>query len=166
MAFTIRAFHPDEWEQFRDVRLAALKATPGVYGTHYEDALRRTEEAWRATVSGPSNQSFGLFDGKTLIGITSVFAWDEDPSGRTAILASSFIEDSYRRSGLSRMLYDARIAWIKQHGQFTRIVVGHRASNEASRRANQHYGFIEFRRAAHRWPDGATELEIYYEMLI
>ena len=96
MTITIRALEADEWEQFRDVRLAALKAVPGVYGTRYEDALLRTETAWRSTVKGPSNQSFGLFDGETLFGITSVFTWEEDPTGRTAILASSFIAEPYR----------------------------------------------------------------------
>jgi RimJ/RimL family protein N-acetyltransferase len=166
VTITIRALESDEWEQFRDVRLAALKAVPGVYGTRYEDAASRTEAAWRGTVKGPSNQSFGLFDGQTLVGITSVFTWEEDPTGQTAILASSFIEDSYRGQRLSRMLYDIRIAWIKEHGQFTRIVVGHRASNEPSRRANQHYGFAQFRRAPHVWPDGTTEHEIFYEMKI
>jgi RimJ/RimL family protein N-acetyltransferase len=166
MTITIRALEADEWEQFRDVRLAALKAVPGVYGTRYEDALLRTETAWRSTVKGPSNQSFGLFDGQALVGITSVFTWEEDPTGNTAILASSFIADPYRGRRLSQMLYDIRIAWIKDHGQFTRIVVGHRASNEPSRRANQHYGFMQFRRAPHVWPDGTTEDEIFYEMKI
>src|SRR5512139_1255441 len=85
MTITIRALEPDEWEQFSYVRLAALKAAPGVYGTRYEDALSRTEPVWRNTVKGPSNQSFGLFDGRDLVGITSVFPWDEDPTGRTAI---------------------------------------------------------------------------------
>jgi L-amino acid N-acyltransferase YncA len=170
MTMTIRALGGDEWQQFRDLRLAALKAVPGVYGTRYEDALSRTEAVWRSTVRGPSNQSFGLFDdqvdGQALVGITSVFTWDEDPTGRTAILASSFIMDAYRGRHLSRMLYDVRIAWIRAHGQFTRIVVGHRASNEPSKRANQHYGFVQFRRAPHVWPDGTTEDEIFYEMKI
>lgn len=166
MTITIRPLEADEWKQFRDVRLAALKAVPGVYGTRYEDAVSRTEAVWRSTVKGPSNQSFGLFDGQVLVGITSVFPWEEDPTGRTAMLASSFIMDAYRGRRLSRMLYDIRIAWIKEHGEFSRIVVGHRASNWPSRRASQHYGFAPFRRAPHAWPDGTTEDEIFYEMKI
>ena len=161
-----RAFAPDEWECFRDFRLFALQATPAVYGTRYEDAVQRTEEAWRATVSGPFNQSFGLFDGDTLIGITSVFRWDEDPSGETATLASSFILEAYRGQKLSRLLYEVRLAWIRQQKHFKRVVVGHRLSNEASRRANQHFGFVQFRRAPHTWPDGTIEDEIYYEMTL
>src|SRR5690242_6153211 len=90
-AITIRELHPDEWAMFRDLRLAALQAARGVYGSRHEDTVKRTEAVWRHTVRGEHNQSFGLFDGEKLIGITSVFRWDEDASGETAILASSFI---------------------------------------------------------------------------
>jgi RimJ/RimL family protein N-acetyltransferase len=160
----IRMLEPDEWELFRDFRLAALQSTPGVYGTRYADAVTRTEEAWRKTIRGPSNQSFGLFAGEKLIGITSVFEWDEDPSGRTAILASSFILDAYRGKGLATMLYEARLAWIRSQTQYARVVVGHRLSNEPSRRATVAHGFTLFRRQSADWPDGTTEDELFYEM--
>lgn len=166
MTITIRELHPDEWEIFRDMRLAALQAAPGVYGSRHEVAATRTEAVWRNNVRGEHNQSFGLFDGAQLIGITSVFRWDEDTSGRTAILASSYILPAYRGRKLSRLLYDARFAWLRRHPYFTRVVVGHRLSNEASQRANQHYGFKEFRRAAHVWNDGVSEDEVFYEMYL
>jgi len=165
-AITIRELDPDEWESFRDFRLAALKASPGVYGSRYDDAVTRDEAAWRRTVRGDHNQSFGLFDGKRLIGITSVFRWDEDPGGETAILASSFILPEYRGRDLSRMLYDVRLEWLRGRSDFRRVVVGHRLSNEASRRANQHFSFTEFRRVPHAWPDGAVEDEVFYEMML
>ena len=162
----IRELHPDEWALFRDFRLAALQATPGVYGTRYDEAVTRPESQWRSTVRGTSNQSFGIFDRGSLIAITSVFTWVEDPTGETAILASSFILESHRGRGLSRMLYDARLHWITARPQFKRVVVGHRLSNEPSRRANQHYPFRTFRRESHAWPDGTVEDEVYYEMRI
>lgn len=163
---TIRPFHPDEWQRFRDFRLAALQAAPGVYGTHHDEAAGRSEVQWRGTVHGAFNQSFGLFDGSALIGITAVFTWPEDATGRTAMLAGSFIADAYRGRQLSRLLYDIRLEWIRQRRRFTRVVVGHRLSNEASRRANQHYGFTPFLRRPHTWPDGTTEDEIFYELAL
>lgn len=166
LAITIRELDPDEWEVFRDMRLAALAAAPGVYGSRHEAMAARTELVWRNNVRGEHNQSFGLFDGPRLIGITSVFRWDEDSDGKTAILASSYILPAYRGRSLSRLLYDARFDWLRRHQGFTRVVVGHRLSNEASRRANQHYGFREFRRVPHLWNDGVTEDEVFYEMYL
>ncbi|HEY1709111.1 MAG TPA: GNAT family N-acetyltransferase [Rhizomicrobium sp.] len=163
MTIAIRALDPAEWEMLRDFRLQALKSMPGVFMGRFEDSVDRPEAEWRDFIRGPFNQAFGLFDGDTLIGITAVFQWREDPSGESALLAASFILERYRGRHLSRLLYDARLNWIARQPVFKRVVVGHRQSNEVSRRANQRYGFTEFRRAARVWPDGTREDEILYE---
>jgi RimJ/RimL family protein N-acetyltransferase len=111
-------------------------------------------------------QTFGLFDGDRLVGITGVITKREDPSGRTAMLVMSFIVPAYRGRGLSRLFYDARLEWIARHGTFDRVVVSHRRSNEASRRANQHFGFILKETASRTWPDGTVEDELSYELVL
>jgi RimJ/RimL family protein N-acetyltransferase len=165
-SITIRALDPAEWATFRDFRLHALKSAPGVFTGTYEDSAARSSEQWQATVQGPGHQVFGLFDGECLIGITAAFTWREDPSGQTVMLAMSFILPEYRRRGLSRLFFDARLDWIRAQPQFKRIIVSHRASNAASRRAIERHGFVRTGRVEHVWPDGQTEDEITYELLI
>jgi RimJ/RimL family protein N-acetyltransferase len=162
----IRALDPAEWEVFRDFRLQALKAAPGVFASSYEAEAGKTPEEWQQTVSGPGHQAFGLFDRERMIGITAVFTWREDPSGETAVLAMSFIEPKYRGQGLSEVLYRTRLDWIRARRQFKRVVVSHRESNEASRRANQRHGFRALHRQSQIWPDGTTEDEILYELRV
>lgn len=145
----IRALEPSEWEAFRDFRLE-----------------KRSPEKWRAEMKGPGHQVFGLFDGKLLIGITAVFTYRGDLTGQTALLAMSFISPSHRGRSLSSKLYDARLAWIRAQPQFQRVLVSHRKSNEASRRANQRYGFVQTTEVSRVWPDGKTEDEIFYELEI
>jgi RimJ/RimL family protein N-acetyltransferase len=163
---TIRPFDPNEWPLFKEFRLQALKAAPGVFATSYEEAAARSPQEWQETIRGSAHQTFGLFDGERLIGITAAFTWRDDPSGQTAILAMSFILPEYRGRGLSRLFYEARLNWIRAQPQFRRVIVSHRASNEVSRRANQRYGFVVTGRTQHQWPDGETEDEIMYELSI
>lgn len=163
---SIRALEPSEWEAFRDFRLASLKAAPSVFYTTYEAAVSWSPEEWQAEAQGPDHQAFGLFDGKHLIGITAVFTYRGDPTAQTALLAMSFILPTYRGRGLSRMFYDARLAWIRAHPKFRRVLVSHRKSNEVSRRANQRYAFIQTGIGPRAWPDGETEDEIFYELEI
>ena len=161
----IRALEPTEWSQLRDLRLLALEDAPGAFGAKYPDAVQRSEHEWRAMITDPTRHAFGLFDAERLVGITGVLTASEDPSGQTAMLVMSYIVREYRRRGLSRLLYEARLAWIEAQPQFTRIVVSHRASNEASRRANQQHGFIATGQITPRvWPDGVTEDEVFYEL--
>lgn len=163
---TIRALEPAEWADFRDLRLHALQIDPGVFFSSYETELNNTAEEWQSTVQGPAHQVFGLFDGPRLVGITAAFTWREDPSGETAILGMSFLLPEYRSRGLTRLFYKTRLDWIHAQPQFKRIVVSHRASNEASRRAIERHGFLPARRVSRTWPDGATEEEWVYEMRI
>ena len=164
---SVRPFGAAEWRSFRDFRLKALKAAPGVFSATYEDELARPDTYWQGTAEGNDRrQVFGLFDGSRLIGITAVFTHRGDATGETAILAMSFIDLEYRGRGLSRLLYQARLNWVRAHSHFKRVVVSHRESNEVSKRANQAFGFRYVGRGAHAWPDGVTEDELHYELVI
>jgi len=68
------------------------------------------------------------------------------------------------RCGLSSMLYQARLDWIRTRDKFKRAVAAMRASNEASQRACRHFGFTCIDRAPRTWPDGATDDELIYEL--
>lgn len=165
-SITIRALDPDEWRMLRDFRLHALRASPGAFALSYEECATWSAEQWQAGMSAPTHQIFGLFDGTRLVGITGVFTRREDPSGQTALLVMSYIEPAYRGRGLSDMLYRARLDWIRASGRFHTVHVSHRASNEASRRANQRHGFVKTGAEPFTWPDGATEDEIHYELTL
>ena len=162
----IRALDRSEWETFRDLRLAALKESPGTYFTGYEEVANWSADAWQDAIKGLGHQVFGLFDRNQLIGITAVFTDREDPAGQTALLAMSYIKPAYRARGLSDLLYGARLAWIRSQPQFRRVVVSHRKSNEVSRRANQRHGVIQTKTAPHIWPDGKTEDNVSYELVL
>ena len=163
---SIRALDPGEWKLLRDFRLKALESAPGAFALSHDECASWTEDAWRTEIAAPTHQIFGLFDGQTLIGITAAFTWRGDPTGQTALLAMSYIEPEYRGRGLSNTLYEARLDWIRRSGRFRKVHVSHRASNEASRRANQRHGFVRTGSAPFAWPDGTIEDEVHYELTL
>jgi RimJ/RimL family protein N-acetyltransferase len=162
----IRALEPEEWEAFREVRLQGLKEHPGSFFSNFAAEEKYGPEKWQELVRGPAHQVFGLFDGERLAGVTAAFPFRDDPSGETAQLGMSFIRQEYRGQKLTGLFYKARLDWIRAQPQFKRVVVSHRASNEASRRAIVRHGFFETRRVARTWPDGVTEDEWIYELKI
>lgn len=154
----VRALVPADWQQFRDIRLHALQSCPGAYSTSYADAKDRTEAQWKDLIAGADRHVFGLFNGTDLAGIAAVFA-----EGTTATFAMAFIRPEYRGRSLSHLLFDARMAWCREHN-IDRAIVSHRASNEASARAIRRHGFSATSRAVRLWPDGETEDEISSEL--
>jgi RimJ/RimL family protein N-acetyltransferase len=154
-----------DWPALRDLRLHALRTEPGVYFSRHDDEANRSDEDWRALASGDeSHQLFGLFDGERLVGISRVSVASADSSGSTAEFGTSYIAPEYRGRGLVRQFYEARLAWVRARPQFARVVVGHRRSNVPSRRAIERFGFRWIRDVPRRWPDGADDDYVDYEL--
>jgi RimJ/RimL family protein N-acetyltransferase len=164
MSITTRALAAEDWRSFRQIRLRALREHPDVYLSSYKDIAARTEPEWMAMLDGNGKCIFGLFDGDEIVGLAAVFTSREDATGQTGVLAMDYIDPRYRGRRLSRPLYEARIAWAKQHRPFRRLVISHREGNEASRRANQAFDFKLIGKEEISWPDGTTAPDYSYEL--
>lgn len=166
MSISIRQLTEDDWRVFSQVRLRALKSDPLVFGSNYETESQFSEADWRNRLRQSDNSAvFMLFAADAApIGITGVSVFRDDPTARTALLWGSWLEPDFRGRGLSKMMYQARIDWARRHPSINRIIVSHRASNVASKYANQKHGFTFTRTHEKVWADGATEDEVCYEL--
>ncbi|HEX8367810.1 MAG TPA: GNAT family protein [Pyrinomonadaceae bacterium] len=166
MSISIRQLTADDWREFSQVRLKALKTDPLVFGSNYEKESQFTEADWRERLQANDSAVFMLFAEETPIGMTGVSVDRDDPTGKTAIFWGSWLEPHFRGKGLSELMYKARLDWAKARPTVERIIVSHRASNLASKYANQKHGFAYTRTHEKLWSDGATEDEVCYELYL
>lgn len=164
MNISIRQLTDGDWRELSQIRLKALKTDSQVFGSNYETESKFTQTDWRSRLHSKDSAVFMIFDDEKPIGMTGVSLWREDSSNRTAIFWGSWLEPDYRRKGLSRLMYQARLDWVKRHPTVERIIVSHRASNVASKYANQKHGFVFTRTHEKVWADGETEDEVCYEL--
>lgn len=161
----IRRLVPGDWQVFRAIRLEALAECPGNYFLSLAEAETRTEADWRAMLAVSRMAIFGLDAGGQLAGVTAVYIADEDPSGSTAGFGMSYIRPAWRGQGHAATLHKVRFDWTLANGM-TRIIVSHRASNTASRKAIERSGFTRTGACAHVWPDGMEEEDVQYELML
>lgn len=164
MSISIRQLSENDWRLLRQVRLEALRSDPAVFGANYEAESKLTEKEWRSRLRAADSAIFMLFDDETPVGMTGVSVYRDDPAKRTAIFWGSWLAPAFRRRGLSDLIYKSRIEWAKMHPGIERIIVSHRASNVASKYANQKHGFVFTRTHEKVWTDGKTEDEVCYEL--
>lgn len=157
-------FNASQWQIYKGIRLEALSLHAGVYGNSLEMEAAWSDEDWKDMLSDEKHAFFGLYDGKDVIGCTAVFTDRNDTSGKTALLAGSYIRKAYRGRGLSHELYEARLEWIRGKGLYEVVSVGHKEGNEASRRANQAFGFSPVGTEIKSWGDGSTGIIHIYTM--
>lgn len=166
MSISIRQLTEEDWRELSQIRLKALQTDPKVFGSNYESESKFTEADWRSRLQSKDSAVFMIFAEETPIGMTGVSLWREDPTNRTAIFWGSWLEPDFRGRGLSKLMYGARLDWVKKHPTIERVIVSHRASNVASKYANQKHGFVFTRTHEKLWADGETEDEVCYELKI
>lgn len=160
--FNIRSLRPEEWKLLRQIRLEALKLHPNYYASNYDDTAKITEVEWRMRLSSALSCIFGLFKAGEIIGITGIYVREDTPYA--ARLVMSYIKPEYRKKNLSKLLYEARIDWTIKQKNLKIIKVSHRIDNIASKRAIHSHGFIFKDQEKIKWPDGAEDFELKYEL--
>jgi len=130
----------------------------------YDEQIKISESGWRELLDGNGKCVFGLFENNQIIGLAAVLTWHNDPSGQSGLMAMDYIDAKYRGRHLSWLLYEARINWAINHVPFKRLVTSHREGNEASRRANQAFGFKFIGKELIDWPDGCKAFDHTYEL--
>ena len=166
MSITIRRLTEDDWREFSQIRLTALKTDPKVFGSNYESESKMTEAEWRSRLQAKDNAIFLVYENETPIGMTCVSGDRKDATEKTALLWGSWLAPHARGKGLSELMYQTRINWAKQQPTVEKIIVSHRASNLLSKYANQKHEFVLTHKTEEVWTDGEIEDEIFYELKI
>jgi RimJ/RimL family protein N-acetyltransferase len=158
----VRKLSREDWPLYKKIRLEALRLHSDVYGTSYKDMCERPDAEWESILLQEDAAFFGLFDDQTIVGLGGVFT--QEKSTRTGMLIAGYIRADYRGRGLSKMIYQARIDWAKESGLFDRLLIGHREGNEASRRANQAFGFQPIGVVDYTFGNGDIAKDYQYEL--
>ena len=104
---TIRRAVPDEWREYRDIRLRALEGAPESYGATWADESSRDQAWWRARVAGAQNL-VASFEG-AVVG-TAVGIPDRHDAGSREIVAV-WVDPEFRGRGLAQQLVLALVQW-------------------------------------------------------
>jgi ribosomal protein S18 acetylase RimI-like enzyme len=138
----VREITGDDWEQLRDVRLAALAEAPSAFGSSYAREVAFTEEQWRGRISERSVTFFARVDSAdsapvaaATAGLAGVYVEDG-----TANLVSMWVRPSARGLGVGKALIEAAAAWAKTRG-FAALFLWVTEANTSARRLYDQCGF-------------------------
>ncbi len=143
------------------MRLEALQNEAGMFGSTYAREAAFSDAQWMERIANPNSACLGLYYKNELIGITGIIRDHEQED--LGHMVQSYIRKAHRGKGLSTLFYKVRLDWAREH-KLKRIQVGHKASNMASKAANQGFGFKYTHSEPRIWPDGSTEDILYYEL--
>jgi GNAT superfamily N-acetyltransferase len=129
----VRRIAPDEWQAFREIRLAALADAPGAYLTTLADAQAEPAQLWQDRIA--ANPHFLATVDGVGVGMTVVIAAD---TGREIVAV--WVAPDTRGRGVIEALIDAAVSWAGDQGD-TQLGLWVVDGNERAERAYARYGF-------------------------
>ncbi|WP_432993863.1 GNAT family N-acetyltransferase [Dactylosporangium sp. CA-233914] len=111
MTATVRRLGPDDWETWRDVRLAALADAPRAFGSSLEREQTYTDADWRARLE-PSRGLKATAVDVGAVGVVGVWM----PEDRPAELFGMWVHPSHRGRGVGDLLITEALAWTRSAG--------------------------------------------------
>lgn len=151
MGLQIRRLHPEEWQTYRDVRLASLKDTPSAFASTYDDALQFEEARWREALAIPA--WLACCDDRP-VGLVRLGGLD----GELPHLLSMWVAPSARGSAAGALLVQAALDQARSQdkaGVSLRVVTSNARAQSFYRRC----GFVDTG-ACYTLSDGRPEIEM------
>lgn len=137
----IQRLYEADWEQFREIRLRALRQDPQAFSTTAAEAAQLSEAEWRASLR--ARAAFVAEDGVRLVGLVSGIAAEPSESGDhadAAELISMWVDPDYRGRGIADQLVETVVAWAVAEG-YTRVRLCVIEGNSAAERLYRRHGF-------------------------
>ncbi len=154
MTLVIRRLAPDDWELFRDVRLAALRDAPRAFGSTYERERTADEENWRKRLANRAQFAAEL-EGE-IVGTAAGTASD----ATSAALISMWVAPRARGRGVGQRLVISVLDWALEAG-YGSIRLWVTDGNLAAERLYARCGFA---RTGAVQPVHTVEPRVEYEM--
>ncbi len=141
----LRRLGPDDWADFRDIRLRALVDSPDAFGSTLEREQAFTEADWRERMSVP----IYVVDDPRPVAVAGTFVNDG-----TLHVWGMWTDPAHRGRGHARTLLDALIP------QGTPAQLDVNVSNGGARTAYERYGFVGTGRLEPLRPGSEQRIEL------
>jgi RimJ/RimL family protein N-acetyltransferase len=136
----IRAATLEDWEAYRDLRLAALRTDPGVFGSRFDDEARKTEEEWRERTLIADGATFLAFGDGRAVGTATAAPWNG--LDRVLGLFGMWVEPAWRGRGVGASLVRAVLSFGRAQ-RYPTVQLWVAEGEEAPRRLYERCGFVD-----------------------
>ena len=137
MEIETRVIWPDNWAEWRVLRLEALAEAPYAFGSKLADWQHANESRWRSRLElGGSHNVMAFVDARP-VGMAS--GVPGDAAGEAQVI-SMYVAERARGTGVGEALLEAVAAWAVGRG-FRTLCLDVRADNARARRVYERNGF-------------------------
>jgi ribosomal protein S18 acetylase RimI-like enzyme len=163
-AAQVVSLSPEEWQDYRQLRLEALVADPQAFGARHADMLEQPPSFWQDRLANAQERKknwllFARLDNQ-LVGMVGAFA--TGIPGVVEIVAV-YVSPEHRGHGIGSQLMSAILAEVEREGAFQKVVLGVNQSQAAAIALYHRFGFSVVREQIITLEDGEIRRGCYME---
>lgn len=115
---------PDDWKEYRDLRLESLRESPQAFSGSLEKEEKFTEKEWREKLekanSLKSRLLFAKLDGR-VVGFLSAVIGDSPKLEHFVLIDTMYVAESARRKGIARKMLLTLLDEVRNHPEIVKI---------------------------------------------
>lgn len=158
----------DKWEDYKNLRLKALKENPEAFGQTYKEVLLRTDEQWKTLLKSSLDGRkrwvlFARLNGK-LVGMVSGTAMKTISGG--VKIQEMFVIPKVRQKGVATMLMQSLIEQLQKNSEKKVLRLGVFASQLKALKLYKGLGFKVLEQKTEHFPGGLTHESLIMEKIL
>lgn len=136
-----RLLNDEDVDQFRDLRLEALREYPSAFGKTYEEEKEYSIEVFKNRLKEDELKfTFGAFDGDRLVANVTLF---KDPDHQGNVVAM-YCDSSYQGKGIAKKLLQLLIDKSFTDSSLKQLVLSVNENNVKARYLYESLGFVSY----------------------
>jgi predicted GNAT family acetyltransferase len=142
----VRRIRPDEWREYKRLRLEALQDSPLAFVEQYHESITKDDQFWRDRAdlgaAGEVRVLFVALDGDEFVGKAGCFLETEVASPRTAHIVGVYVTPSWRGTDVAESVVMAAVEWALEAWSAERIRLFVAGQNDRATRFYHRLGFV------------------------
>lgn len=111
---TIRKISVKRFEEYKNLRLNALKNHPESFSASYEEEANYSDEVFKERLSNPEHMTLGAFVDNQLVGMVKLVTYGRRKVKENGMIVSLFVLPEYRKQGIANKLIHRIIEKAKE----------------------------------------------------
>ncbi|WP_404448662.1 GNAT family N-acetyltransferase [Sutcliffiella horikoshii] len=140
----IRQLTPTDAENYRSIRLEALKNKPEAFSSSYEDEVEFSVEKYRGRFNNDHTYTFGAFEGEDLVGTVTLICETRKKIRHRSTIVAMYVKPDQRKSGVGKALMNMAINKAKELEKIEQIYLAVTVGNDPAKRLYTSLGFITY----------------------
>lgn len=142
----VRRIRPDEWQQYRDLRLEALQDSPLAFVEQYDDSSTKGDRFWQDRVArGAAGQASSIFvavRAGRLVGKAGCFLEAEVTECVSAQVGGVYVTPRARGQGVADTLMAEVLRWAREEAGAATVRLFVMATNNRATAFYRRIGFV------------------------